>query len=394
MIADEVTQNSRAPANTRWVAGAGRVQQYSDTLEGRGGQYDRSAKDFTLLPGIPINHQDALGFAGFRVDQDLPDDAIGLDAEPSCPARERQRHRDSPGIVPHIPGRCNVSSRRACGHTPTEFLFQRRRRRWIKKLTIRQLRNPVPGATYTECALDFIVVRGEFLVRDRPSAFVGRIIAGQEPLAGDSRSMAGPGVQTASELSAADPSERFPCRSRVDVLAIIYVEVPSMRCEKGAPSLDVLIVQASAETKCAPPGPRSARLEVTLRVERATSLQENYREPAFCQLFCCPTSGGAGPYHDRVIDHHEAAPIRWTGLIVLLRDRVQIAYRTNDRRVLRNRSMPGGRKAGARRHAMTGAARGRGRNPAAMNHPARMARRFHGSLACRLATAPRSASAT
>jgi hypothetical protein len=41
------------------------------------------------LLGIPINHQNALGFAGFRVDQDLPNDAIGLDAEPSCPARER-----------------------------------------------------------------------------------------------------------------------------------------------------------------------------------------------------------------------------------------------------------------------------------------------------------------
>jgi hypothetical protein len=89
MIADEVTQNSRAPTNTRWVARAGRVQQYSDTLKGRSAQYDQSAKDFTFLLGIPINHQNALGFAGFRVDQDLPDDAIGLDAEPSCPARER-----------------------------------------------------------------------------------------------------------------------------------------------------------------------------------------------------------------------------------------------------------------------------------------------------------------
>src|SRR5712691_721036 len=309
MIADEVTQNSRAPTNTRWVARAGRVQQYSDTLEGRGGQYDRSAKDFTLLLGIPINHQNALGFAGFRVDQDLPDDAIGLDAEPSCPARERQRHRDSPGIVPHVPGRCDVSSRRACRHTPTEFLFQRRRRRWIEKLAIRQLRNPVPGATYTECALDLIVVRGEFLVRDRPSAFVGRIIAGQEPLAGDSRSMAGPGVQTASELPAADPSERFPCWSCVEVLAIIYVEVPSMRCEKGAPCLDVLIMQASPKTECPTRRPRRARGKVTWRVERATSLQENDREPAFGQLFRCPTSGRAGPDHDRIIDHHEAAPI-------------------------------------------------------------------------------------
>jgi len=89
MIADEVTQDSRAPTNTRWVGRAGRVQKYSDTLKGRGAQYDQSAKDFTFLLGIPINHQNALGFAGFRVDQDLPDDAIGLDAEPSCPARER-----------------------------------------------------------------------------------------------------------------------------------------------------------------------------------------------------------------------------------------------------------------------------------------------------------------
>src|SRR6267143_1093206 len=69
MIADEVTQNSRGPTNTRWVARAGRVQQYSDTLKGRGTQYDQSAKDFTFLLGIPINHQNALGFAGFRVDK-------------------------------------------------------------------------------------------------------------------------------------------------------------------------------------------------------------------------------------------------------------------------------------------------------------------------------------
>src|SRR6266446_10283178 len=74
-------------------------------------------------------------------------------------------------------------------------------------------------------------------------------------------------------------------------------------------------------------------------------------------------------------------------------DRVQIAYRTSNRRVLRNRSTAGGRRAGARRHTMTGAAKGRGRNPTAINHAARMARRFHGSLACRLATAPRNASA-
>jgi hypothetical protein len=41
------------------------------------------------LLGIAINHQDAFGFARFRVDQDLSNDAIGFDAEPPGPGRKR-----------------------------------------------------------------------------------------------------------------------------------------------------------------------------------------------------------------------------------------------------------------------------------------------------------------
>jgi len=43
----------------------------------------------------------------------------------------------------------------------------------------------------------------------------------------------------------------------------------------------VLIMHASPKTKCPTRRTRLARGKVTLRVERATSLEENYREPAF-----------------------------------------------------------------------------------------------------------------
>jgi len=68
--------------------------------------------------------------------------------------------------------------------------------------------------------------------------------------------------------------------------------------------LDVLITYASPKTKCPTRTPRRGRGKVTLRVERGTSLQENDLEPAFGQLFCCPTSGSAGTHHYGVVDHH------------------------------------------------------------------------------------------
>src|SRR5258708_8812644 len=102
MIADEVAQNSRAPTNSGGVARAGGVQQYSDTLKGRGPQDDQPSKDLTFLLGIAINHQDALGLTRFRVDQDPPSDAIGFDAEPPGPGRKRQWHRNSRGMGLHI----------------------------------------------------------------------------------------------------------------------------------------------------------------------------------------------------------------------------------------------------------------------------------------------------
>jgi hypothetical protein len=75
-----------------------------------------------------------------------------------------------------------------------------------------------------------------------------------------------------------------------------------MRREKGAPRLDVLTLHASPETKCPTRTPGRPGGKVSLRVECAAGLEEDDVEPALRQLLGRPTSGGAGPDHDGVMD--------------------------------------------------------------------------------------------